>query len=438
MAETKTIKVADVVFREDLYPRIKHSQQKAQEYAENIEQLPPIEVNQNNELIDGFHRWTAHKLKSIEDISVTITKTNSDNHLLLLAIERNAAHGLQMSPDDKKKMAQRFYLDESSWSTFASTASDRAIVKKELALMLKASPAKISEWLSNIDQKFREERREKIKSMYLRCYTSEEIGKEVGLAERQAREEIEGLSAEISGAKKTPKLTFSEDGWAPPNNSVWAFSKKTNETSHFGNTEARIVDNLLYLYTQPLDIVIDPFGGGGATLDLCEKRMRRCWISDRAPKPGLENDIRKLDICKELPPLNKRWSEVALTYLDPPYWKQAEGQYSKDAEDLANMSLEDFTNNMVEIVRRIGEKQRSGSVVALIIQPTQWKAEGRQFTDHVFDIVRGVSKTTKLKVANRVHCPYQTEQCTPQMVEWAKENKELLVLSRELVIWKRT
>jgi len=129
---------------------------------------------------------------------------------------------------------------------------------------------------------------------------------------------------------------------------------------------------------------------------------------------------------------------VALTYLDPPYWKQAEGQYSKDAEDLANMSLEDFTNNMVEIVRRIGEKQRSGSVVALIIQPTQWKAEGRQFTDHVFDIVRGVSKTTKLKVANRVHCPYQTEQCTPQMVEWAKENKELLVLSRELVIWKRT
>jgi hypothetical protein len=429
------MQVSEVVFREDLYPRLKHSQEKAQEYSENLEQLPPIEVNQHNELIDGFHRWTGHKLKNAEFIKAVVTKTNSDNHLLLLAIERNASHGLQMSMKDKQKMAQRFYLDESSWATFSTTASDRAAAKRELCLMLKVSPTILSGWLSDIDQKFREERREKIREMYLRCYTAEEIGESIGLKATEVQDTIKALSTESSESKKALKVTFSESDFQTPLYNVWAFGKKTNETSHFGNTEARIVDNLLYLYTQPLDIVVDPFGGGGATLDLCEKRSRRCWISDRKPKPGMESSLRTLDICEQLPPLNKRWSEVTLTYLDPPYWKQAEGQYSDDATDLANMPLDEFTEKMVSVVRRIGEKQSHGAL-ALIIQPTQWKADEKRFTDHVFDIISGVSKSKKLRVANRVQCPYSSEQCTPQMVEWAKANRKLLVLSRELIIWE--
>ena len=423
MADAKTIKVSDVVFREDLYPRIKHNQEKAQEYSENIEHLPPIEVNQHNELIDGKHRWTAHQLKNVKFISAIVTETSSDNHLLALAIERNAAHGLQMSQADKRKMAIRFY-------------ATKEYDKDQLSKLLSVSKRAVQEWVSDLDKAEREARREKILSMYLRCYTAEEIGEQIGFSVQPVKEQIQSLSDENADVRKNPKVTFSEESFQTPLYNVWAFAKKTNETSHFGNTEARIVDNLLYLYTQPLDIVIDPFGGGGATLDLCEKRMRRCWISDRKPKPGMERDLRTLDICKELPPLNKRWSDVSLTYLDPPYWKQAAGQYSDDAEDLANMPLEEFTEQMVSIVRRIAEKQSKGAI-ALIIQPTQWKADKRQFTDHVFDIVSGVSKTKKLRVANRVQCPYSSEQCTPQMVEWAKENKQLLVLSRELIIWER-
>ena len=57
------IKVCDVVFREDLYPRIETSAVTVQKYAEDLEVLPPIKVNQHNELIDGWHRWTAHGLE---------------------------------------------------------------------------------------------------------------------------------------------------------------------------------------------------------------------------------------------------------------------------------------------------------------------------------------------------------------------------------------
>lgn len=421
------IKVTDVVFRKDLYPRIEHNQAKAQEYSENIEHLPPIEVNQHNELIDGFHRWTAHKLKNIEEIPAIVIETSSDEHLLELAIQKNAAHGLQMSQSDKRKMAIRFY-------SVGDRTPDR---KKYLAKLLSVTVRAVQEWVSDLDQAEREERKKTIQDLYLKCYTAEEIADTVGVT-RQAleKDDLPQLSEDI---RKVAKVTFSEPDYAPPIYNVWAFGKKTNETAHFGNTEQRIVDNLLWLYTGPLDIVVDPFGGGGSTLDVCKQRGRRCWISDRKPKPGMEDKLRTMDVCEELPSLNKRWSDVSLVYLDPPYWRQAENEYSQDAADLANMPLDEFTEKIVGIVRRFGDKMRDGSVISLIIQPTQWRAEPKgSFADHVFDIVRGVSKSKKLSVENRISCPYSSEQCTPQMVEWAKENKKVLVLSRELIIWRVT
>jgi len=104
-----TLKVSDVLFREDLYPRIETSAITVQKYAEDLDVLPPIEVNQNKEIIDGWHRWTAHKKAKAETIRVSVTPTKSDGELLELAIERNATHGLQLSQADKEKLAGRLY-----------------------------------------------------------------------------------------------------------------------------------------------------------------------------------------------------------------------------------------------------------------------------------------------------------------------------------------
>jgi hypothetical protein len=160
-------------------------------------------------------------------------------------------------------------------------------------------------------------------------------------------------------------------------------------------------------------------------------------VSDRKPIPERENDIRKHDIVTDgIPPLNNRWSDVSLTYLDPPYWKQAEGQYSNDAEDLANQSIEDFTRNLSNLVIEVGKRQSKG-VIALLIQPTQWRSPDRKFTDHVFDVIRAVQDSgVNLELVNRVSCPYNSEQYNPQMVNVAKDEKLLLVLTRELIVWR--
>jgi DNA modification methylase len=188
------------------------------------------------------------------------------------------------------------------------------------------------------------------------------------------------------------------------------------------------------MFTQPFDIVVDPFGGGGSTIEVCKKRLRRYWVSDRLPIIE-RNDIRQYDILDGSPPLHKRWSDVALLYLDPPYWKQAEGKYSKDEQDLANMSLETFYDSLAAFVKDCAGKMKAGSHVALLIQPTQWKNGDKRVTDHVIDLIVKLSGGN-LNYKMRIACPYESQQCTAQQVEWAKQNRQVLMINRELIIWE--
>jgi len=421
---TEVRKVCEIVYRTDLYPRINHDPALVQRYAGNLEMLPAIEVNQHNELIDGWHRWTAHRKADAETINVKVTPTKSESEFLKLAIERNSNHGKQLEESDKKSMAIRLYNAGAGES------------KEEIARVLSVTPRSISGYLSDIEKQLREERKQKIFDMWLACHTMDDIAGTTGIAKSSASEEITTLFDFGSLSKSEQSLAnFAESEFVPQLYNIWTFAKKSNNVGHFGNSEQRIVDNLLYLYTEPFDIVVDPFAGGGSTIDVCKHRLRRYWISDRKPIPERESEIRKHDITVDgLPTLNKNWSNVSLTYLDPPYWRQAAGQYSNDPTDLANMPLEQFTETMVGLVKGIASKQSKG-VIALLIQPTQWKTDNKQFADHVMDIVAGVGNK-KLVLENRVSCPYSTEQYNAQQVTWAKENKKLLVLSRELIIWK--
>lgn len=434
MSETQVRKVSEIVLRDDLYPRIKKDVETVQKYAEDLAVLPPIEVNQHNELIDGWHRWTAHKKMEVEAIAVRVTVTQSDAHLLELAIERNSAHGLQLSQEDKQAMARRIY--------HVTPESERVEKKKHLATILSVSPSTVQNWLSRIDKDAKDERNKRIRAKWLACWTQEEIAEDEGISQ----DAVSLISREFPELEKLVKsaatlATYAEPDWTPPIYNVWKQQTKTNGSKHFGNSEIAFVDNLLYLYTNPFDVVVDPFAGGGSTIDLCQRRSRRYYVSDRKPIVERATDIRQHDLIApdgtvQLPSV-PRWMDVGLVYLDPPYWKQAEGEYSKDPTDLANVDLETFNRHLSEIIKAFAVKLRNSkrttpAYIALIIQPTQWKAEGRRYTDHVGDMLRMV----KLPVNMRYSVPYESQQNNAQMVIWAKESRQCLVLTREIVVWE--
>lgn len=409
-----------IIFRKDLYPRLEHDPRTVQKYADDLDVLPPIEVNQHNEIIDGWHRWMAHKKIDAKSIPVIVTETHGDTHLLELAIERNATHGLQLSQEDKRNMARRIY--------HITPERDREEKKKHLGEILSVSQRTIRDWLSRIDKDTKEARDKTIFDLWLACHTQEEIAEAVGCP-RTTVEEVLTKTAVLPESSK-PAADHLVDFTIPLYN-VWKFQEKSKGSNHPGNTEVGIVDNLLYLYTKPFDIVLDPFAGGASTIDICKKRLRRYWVSDRLPIVEREHEIRKWDITDGLPPL-PRWADVTLVYLDPPYWRQVQGSYSNDPTDLANMELDQFNASLSGLVKGLAKKLGAGAHIALILQPTQWRAENHQYTDHIADMLRLVN----LPIVMRVQCPYESQQCLPQQVDWAKANKALLVLSRELVIWE--
>jgi ParB-like chromosome segregation protein Spo0J len=419
--ESVAIKVADVVFRDDLYPRIDHSATTVQKYAEDLDVLPPIEVNQNNELIDGWHRWTAHRKQEADEIKAIVTTTTSEAEFLELAIERNSAHGLQLSQTDKKDMARKIYNQ--------TAESERDEKKKTLAKILSVSERTIREWLSRIDKDSKEARKKRIFELWLAGNTEKEIGELVGLTQ-QAVSQQTADSPNVVNLNKTDQAAAEHaTDFSIPVYNIWKQQTKSEGSNHFGNSESTWLDNLLYMYTDPFDTVVDPFAGGGSTIDVCKKRFRRYFVSDRKPIVEREKEIRQHDLTDGiLKP--SQWNDVKLVYLDPPYWIQAAGEYSDDPTDLANMTLDEFTTQLAKIVKQYAAKL-SDAYIALIIQPTQWKAPERQFTDHIGDMLRMV----KLPVDMRFSVPYESQQCNAQMVEWAKENKRCLVLSREIIVW---
>ena len=417
MSETKTMNVADVVYREDLYPRINGGDPKQVDlYQQAVDQLPPIEVNQHNVLIDGWHRWTAHREAKRETIEAVVTHTESEDELYFLSAERNAHHGLQLSMADKRKMAGQMYA-----------RSNERMTDAEIAKRLKVSKRTVSGWLAGAKKTAKKEREAKIKAMWLRCHTQQEIADAMETDKASVSREIDEMlqKGKFANLQQFDPILYN----------IYTAAKLSDDNTHFGHTNSAIVENLIYGTKMDVgDIVVDPFAGSGSTLDVCAKYGIRCWLGDRAPTPKHEKNIRRHDIVVDgIPRLS--WKDVKLVYLDPPYWMQAKGKYSDDAEDLANMDADAFHDSLVGVIKGFAKKikQAGGSAhIALIVSPTQWPAPNKETVDHAFEVARRLS----LPLVERISCPYSTQQYYPAQVEWAKENRKRLVLTRETWVWR--
>ena len=417
------IKLSGIIFDEGLYPRIEgHDPATVQTYVRDMEQIEAagklISINADGILLDGRHRMLAYKTRADgadPEIAVYRYAISSKLESFRLACELQD-RGFALNNNDRQASAKKLYaLGNQS--------------QADIAKVLGVSKQTISAWLSRTIKEEKETKKKKAREMWLACATLEEIAQAVSVHVDTASEWTKGFS-------ENPEDGLSEfpSGFTPPIYNVWKKQTKTNAVSHFGNSEVEWLENLLYLYTEPASIVVDPFGGGGSTIDACKKWSRRYYVSDRKPIVAREHEIRLHDLTTGLPSV--RWKDVDLVYLDPPYWKQAEGQYSDDPTDLANMELEQFNTALAGIINGFAKKLKDSAsgkpaYIALIIQPTQWKAPERQFTDHIGDMLRAV----KLPVDMRYSVPYESQQCTAQMVEWAKAAKRCLVLTREIIVW---
>ncbi|HEY9413246.1 MAG TPA: hypothetical protein VIQ30_00680, partial [Pseudonocardia sp.] len=127
------------------------------------------------------------------------------------------------------------------------------------------------------------------------------------------------------------------------------------------------------------------------------------------------------------------WPEQAprkadLVFLDPPYWKQASGRYSSEPNELAEMDLEAFTDAWAQVVKAATDHAHR---VAYIISPTQ--NEDGSVVDHA-TLMLAPFLDAGWRVERRIIVPYSTQQATGQQVTWARENRRMLKLYRDLAV----
>lgn len=398
----------EVIFREDLYPRFETDQALIEKYANSIEYLPPIFISPNNILIDGYHRWKAHQLAKKEKIKAYVIPTKSEAEIEVLAYKYNSTHGKQLSNAEKKAFAQK---------------KIGLLSVKEIAEILSVDERTIRRWTETQRKALEEERKRKVLELYLKAWnTQEKIAEELGIPRRTVSDILErfGENGQMSEFAKDFNLYLYN---------IWKLGKKDQETEHFGVFPLVYMLNLLYYHTELFDVVFDPFAGSGTTVDACKKLLRRYYCSDRIVKPGREKDIKEWDITNGLPP---DLPKPDLAFLDPPYWKQAQGKYSNDPTDLGNMTLEDFYATMQNLLREL--KRRKVPRIAIVIQPTQYANDNHKYEDHIF-VFHDFLKD-KYEIEMRYILPYSTQQYNAQQVEIMKNERKCMVLHRDLVVWK--
>jgi DNA modification methylase len=397
------MKVSEIIFREDLYPRFEPNHQAIQRYSEAIEYLPPIKINQNNILIDGFHRWKAHKLIKSEDIKVEITKTSSEQELKIMAYRLNSVHGLQLTLDEKKKFAREMY---------------GVISEQEIANTISVGKSSVYNWTTTQRENAQKELERKALEMYLRAWnTQESIAEELGVTQQTVSNILTKNSTDVKISKDFKPYLYN----------IWNLHKAEKDTSHFGHFPQIFMDNLLYYHTQPWDIIYDPFAGDGTTVDSCKDMFRRYYCSDKNVKPGRERDIRQWDVTEGLP---SDLRKPDLLFLDPPYWKLAKKEYSEDASDLGNMTFEKFKETINNFVAFLVNKKVIH--IAYLIRPIY--DDGFEWRDPIFELHEALKN--KYQIENRYVIPYSTQQYSALWVDRAKKANKCLILNRELVVWR--
>ena len=401
-----TLPIGNIKYVEKLFPRMEHDEAAIERYRIAIEKLPPIVVARGGILVDGYHRWKAHQREDMAMIRAVDLGDISDDEILREAVRRNATHGVQLSKADKAKLARRM------WSPTTPIS--------EIAEVLSASERTVEQWTKEARDAAKAELQASAWDLWLDCRSNVEIAKIV-LANEARESTVRGWIRE-----KREASDFAIPPDSRQHSDVWKLDGD-DDSAYFGRLPAGLVENLLWLYTEPFATVVDLFAGRGTTIKVAKKMGRRVWASDRQGNRWDETlPIHEHDATAGWP--DGAPSKADLVLLDPPYWRQAKGRYSDDPDDLGNKNLDEFYSDWASVAKAC---MKHAACIAYIISPTQ--NDDGTVTDHATDMLEPF-RNNGWRVERRIIVPYSTQQATGQQVTWARENRRLLKLYRDLVV----
>lgn len=444
-APIEQLNIDDLVFNKKEYCRVDGiDRQAVDDYSQNLASMPPIIVAAGIDgkyvIVNGVHRYQALLKKDQKTAPVKIIdipETSAPYAGLLLDL----SFGVRHPQKDIKEMCVRLF--------------DGEVENSKLVMeQLKIPKTTYYDYVSDSLNKYQEIIYRNIIQEYLPSGVIQEtiaerynynrsrisqiindvmlIIPELGKINIECNDEDrDKIQEEIKAKLKEKNLSFLSDvcTFKPELYNVWYSHKMDHATTHFGAFPEWMMSNLLYYYTQPFDLVYDPFAGGGTTIDVCKKMIRRYYCSDRKPIGERKDEIKEWDINDGIP---YDLPKPDFVFLDPPYWVQARGKYSEDGECLGNMDLKSFYSSLSHFMKNLADKKVKR--MALVIQPTQYSNVDHAWEDHIFTINDSIRD--RYRIAMRFIAPYSTEQYKAQHIIESKKEKFPLCRHRDIVIWE--
>ncbi len=382
--------------------------------------LHPVAIREDGQLVAGYRRLLAAKKLGWDSVPVTVVKSLNDAAALLRAERDENTCRLDFAPSEAVALGR------------ALEAIERDAAKARQKTLNNAETAS-----GNLPEAIGRTRDKVGAAVGMSGKTYEKARAVVEAAEAepekygpvQARmDETRNVDAAFKAVKKinaVHTLPFEPQAF-----NVWSFAERNPAfgQEYPGNIPGDIIQNLLWLFTEPNAIVIDPFAGGGVTHDVCHWWNDKMWpvlclsLDARPSRP----EILAHDMTQGYPASAQN---ASLVVLDPPYWKQKRGDYA-GGDNLADMPLEKFHAVIERIVEQSFAVLAPGGHVALLIGATR---DGARY-DHAAEML---ARLRQHRLIDRIIVTYSTQQAAPYHVAAAKTGKLLLNRYRDLIVWQK-
>lgn len=180
--------------------------------------------------------------------------------------------------------------------------------------------------------------------------------------------------------------------------SICSYAKRLNygDSRYRGNTSGGIIKDFLQLrHRNPKGLFVDPMQGGGTSRDVAAEL--------NIPYKGL--DLKSgFNIIKD--DLGQALGQSAETiFCHPPYWQMI--RYSSHAEDLSNMTLDKFLENLHLAMRNVYDALRAGGSYAVLMGNYRSKGTYYPLCSMTLSICPGKLKEEIIKVQHNCQSDYR-------------------------------
>lgn len=408
------LKLSEIIFDAEVYPRIEKDDEKINLYRQAIDLLPPIIISKNKKLIDGYHRLIVYRLEQKKEIEAKVLDITEDQDIYLEALKRNSSHGMQLNLAEKKRAAIALY-------------EKYKFTEAEIAKILSVTQQAISNYIKDLIKIKNEERNRLIIDLYLKCYTEKEIVEKLengfSLKNTQVHEIIKDTEIFTNYCKT--EIT------SPQHSNAWKqFTLDKKQIKFKGQLPKELVQNIIYYYTEPRDVVIDPMAGSGITGFVCKEMGRRYKLYDINP---IHEEIEQIDILKGIP--NLKINKLAdLIFFDPWYFSLLKDDYppSKFTE-----SYDSFLESIKKSAKNCLSVLKKGGRLVLLMKPMREKLYKGRWLPSSRDSSILIEKNG-FELIQEISAPLSFhETFSPHQVKEAEERKVLLNIVNHILVFKR-